>query len=84
MAKIKKLGFIVLGLASLYLAYITGTGDILNYINFTDPLGEMMFCILFIIMSVFSIISAFSKDEVEIPCSLEQDMEWANESENIQ
>ncbi len=22
--------------------------------------------------------------EIEIPCSLEQDMEWANESENIQ
>ena len=39
MTKIKKLGFIVLGLASLYLAYITGTGDILNYIDFTDPLG---------------------------------------------
>ena len=25
-----------------------------------------------------------TKPEIEIPCSLEQDMEWANESENIQ
>jgi len=24
------------------------------------------------------------EDEIEVPCSLEQDMEWANESENIQ
>ena len=24
-----------------------------------------------------------TKPEIEIPCSLEQDMEWANESENI-
>ena len=25
-----------------------------------------------------------SKDEIEVPCSKEQDIEWANESENIQ
>ena len=25
-----------------------------------------------------------TKPEIEIPCSLKQDMEWANESENIQ
>jgi len=29
-------------------------------------------------------VSAELDAEIEIPCSLEQDMEWANESENIQ
>ena len=27
---------------------------------------------------------AMDAKETEVPCSLEQDMEWANESENIQ
>ncbi len=26
-----------------YLAYITGTGEILNYVPFADPLNEMAF-----------------------------------------
>ena len=26
----------------------------------------------------------YATKEIEVPCSLEQDMEWANESENIQ
>jgi len=75
---IKKLGYSTLGLASLYIAYITGTGDILNYINFTDPLGEMAFCICFLLMSVFCFVSAFSNNS--IPCSKELDWEWYNES----
>ena len=28
------------GCLSLYLAWITGTGEILNYINFADPLND--------------------------------------------
>jgi len=32
------------GLISLYVAYITATGTILNYISFADPLNEMGFC----------------------------------------
>ena len=31
------------GCLSLYLAWITGTGEILNYIHFADPLNEMGF-----------------------------------------
>ena len=31
------------GCLSLYLAWITGTGEILNYIDFADPLNEMGF-----------------------------------------
>jgi len=27
--------------ACMYIAYITGTGEILNYIRFADPLNEM-------------------------------------------
>ena len=71
MTKLKKIGLSLSGLASLYIAYITGTGDILNYINFADNN-----------ISVMCFISAFSSDSV--PCSKELDMEWANESENIQ
>ena len=82
MNTIKKLGYSTLGLACLYIAYITGTGDILNYISFTDRLGEMALCICAIIMSIFCFVSAFSSDKVL--CSKELDMEWANESENIQ
>ena len=28
--------------------------------------------------------ATYSLDEIEVPCSKELDMEWANESENIQ
>ena len=31
------------GCLSLYLAWITGTGEILKYIDFADPLNEMGF-----------------------------------------
>ena len=31
------------GIVCLYLAYMTGTGEILNYIDFADPLNEMGF-----------------------------------------
>ena len=35
---------------SFYLAYITGTGEILNYVPFADPLNEMAFFILMIML----------------------------------
>ena len=78
MNKIKKFGYAVLGLAALYIAYITGTGDILNYINFADPLNEMAFCICNLMIAVFCFVSAFSNNSV--PCSKELDNEWYNES----
>ena len=74
---IKKLGYTSLGLAALYIAYITGTGDILNYINFADPLNEMAFCIFAIMLSVICFVCALSNNEVE--CSKDLDWEWYNE-----
>ena len=50
MNTLKKLGYITSGLASLYIAYITATGEILNYVPFADPLNEMGFFILCIMM----------------------------------
>ena len=40
---IQNLSFIAAGVACFYIAYITGTGEILNYIDFADPLNEMGF-----------------------------------------
>ena len=71
------------GCLSLYLAWITGTGEILNYINFADPLNEMGFFICLVMMGSGLIYCGFAKDN-EVPCSRELDMEMANESENIQ
>ena len=36
----------IIGCVSVYLAYITGTGEILNYVPFADPLNEMAFFML--------------------------------------
>ncbi len=41
---LQNLGLTVFGLFSIYIAYITATGTILNYIDFADPLNEMGFC----------------------------------------
>lgn len=41
-----KLKFYLGAIVSYYLAYITGTGEILNYVPFADPLNEMAFFIL--------------------------------------
>jgi len=43
-----KLKFYLGAIVSYYLAYITGTGEILNYVPFADPLNEMGFFILMI------------------------------------
>ena len=79
----KRLLYIIGGAVCLYLAYITGTGEILNYINFADPLNEMGFFICLVMMGSGLIYCGFAKD-TEVPCSRELDMEMANESENIQ
>ena len=49
------------GCLSLYLAWITGTGEILEYIDFADPLNEMFFCMASLSMGVGCIIAGFSK-----------------------
>ena len=47
---ISSLSLVVSGVICLYIAYITGTGEILNYIPFADPLNEMAFCGLNLLM----------------------------------
>ena len=74
---IKNVMFVVIGVVSLYLAYITGTGEILNYVDFTDPLNEMGFCFTCLCMGVGCIYVGLAKDD-KVPCSKELDMEWAN------
>ena len=79
MKTIKKLGYITSGLASLYIAYITATGEILNYIDFADPLNEMGFCIAALMLAGCLFVVCFSKYDT-VPCSKELDNQWYNES----
>ena len=58
---IKNLLLIAGGFICLYLAYITGTGEILNYVPFADPLNEMAFFGLTIMMGSGCILSAASE-----------------------
>ena len=78
-----RLLYIIGGAVCLYLAYMTGTGEILNYINFADPLNEMGFFACLTVMGGMLIFCGVAKDN-KVPCSRELDMEMANESENIQ
>jgi len=77
---LKNIGFTLSGLACLYIAYITGTGEILNYIDFADPLNELFFCAISLMMGSMLIYIGLSKDEIKVPCSKELDNEWYNES----
>ncbi len=52
---------VLAGFAALYVAYITGTGEILNYIDFADPLNEMGFCVASLSMGFGCIIAGVSK-----------------------
>ena len=51
----KNLLLVLGGCLSLYLAWITGTGEILEYIDFADPLNEMGFfgCCVFMASGCF-------------------------------
>ena len=49
------------GCLSLYLAWITGTGEILNYINFADPLNVMGFFGCCIALGVCCFMACFCK-----------------------
>jgi hypothetical protein len=80
----KRVMCIISGIACFYGAWITGTGEILNYINFADPLNEMGFFICLVMMGSGLAYCGFAKDEIIVGCSKELDNEWANESENIQ
>ena len=49
------LSTLIFGIFSIYVAYITATGEILNYIHFADPLNEMFFCITSFMLGVMCI-----------------------------
>lgn len=55
----KKINFQALigAVVSLGVAYITATGIILNYIKFEDPLNEMAFCVLSLMLALGCIIN---------------------------
>ena len=76
----KNVMFIISGIACLYGAWITGTGEILNYIDFADPLNEMGFFICLVMMGSGLIYCGFAKDKTKVECSKELDNEWYNES----
>ena len=58
---IQNLSLIVAGIACLYIAYITGTGEILNYIDFAAPLNEMGFCCASLMLGGGCLVAGFSK-----------------------
>ena len=76
----KRVVQIIGGIACFYTAWITGTGVILNYIPFADPLNEMAFFVMSIMMGVGLLYCGFTKDEIKVECSAELDNEWYNES----
>jgi len=58
---ISSLSLVVSGVICLYIAYITGTGEILNYMSFADPLNEMVFFGLSSLMGIGCFITGLSK-----------------------
>jgi len=57
----KNIMLFIAGIISLYLAWITGTGEILKYISFADVLNEIGFFICLVILGSLLIFSSFSK-----------------------
>ena len=58
---IKNLLVVAGGIVCFYIAYITGTGEILNYVSFADPLNEMVFFGLSSVMGIGCFITGLSK-----------------------
>jgi hypothetical protein len=52
---------ILAGILFLVIAWMTGTGDILNYIHFADPLNEMGFFMASTMIGGMLIFVGFSK-----------------------
>ena len=57
----KKSMIIVFGIFCLTVAWMTGTGDILNYIDFADPLNEMGFFMAATCLGGMSLFVGFTK-----------------------
>ena len=58
---VQNTSMVLLGIVALAAAWFTATGDILNYINFSDPLGEMGFCMCSLMVGTGCLISGLSK-----------------------
>ena len=58
MRDMKNFMMFIVGCVSIYLAYITGTGEILNYVPFADPLNEMAFFMLTAGFGIISIVAS--------------------------
>ena len=43
------LKFYITAIVAYYLAYITGTGEILEYVPFADPINEMAFFVMMMV-----------------------------------
>lgn len=46
---------LVAGALFLFIAYVTGTGQLMDYVPFADPLNEMAFFALSIMMGIGSL-----------------------------
>ena len=53
--------YFVGAIASFAIAYMTATGKILNYITFSDVLGEIFLFMIASTMGLISMIATFSK-----------------------
>ena len=53
--------FYAVAVICFYLAWITGTGEILNYVPFADPLNEMAFFGLTTVFGAGSLFCAWSE-----------------------
>ena len=58
---ISSVSLVVGGVICLCIAYMTGTGEILNYIAFADPLNEMAFFGVSSLTGVGCVITGLSK-----------------------
>ena len=61
MKQLQNLFMIVAGVICLYVAYLTGTGIILEYIHFADPLNEMGFFACMSTLGAMLMYCGFSK-----------------------
>ena len=57
----QNLAFILGGIFALYIAWITGTGEILQYVHFEDPLNEMFFCCASLMVGGCCLVAGLSK-----------------------
>ena len=62
MNKLNNITMILAGVVCLYLAYMTGTGAILDYIHFADPLNEMGFFMCLTSMGGGLVYCGFAKE----------------------